>query len=508
MRARLARGRVNLARARAAWRAAIFRLLGACLNHGRRCCGPAAAGEHDSDRLLRAGLFLLAVVGFICSAHAGGAPVSDLDVIRGSAVADGFARVLAPRTFEFPRDHGPHPEFRDEWWYVTGNLDSANGQRFGFELTIFRVGLAPLVGVGSGAQPVGANGARGSGAASASAGGAGSGGAAPRVGETAAGVAGESAVAGGAGLVAGNGARGTGAAAASAWRTRQVYVAHFAITDVARGEFKFAQKYSRDALGLAGAQAEPFRVWVDDWVLGSPSLLQPASPAQGDPTRAAGSPGPTPGSPWTLHARSQDYELTLDAELLGQPVLNGDRGLSRKSAEPGAASYYYSIPRIAVHGKIVRAGVSSDVQGLAWLDREWGSGPLGAKEQGWDWFALQLQDGSTLMFYALRNHDGTRDPNSAGTWVDSAGRAQSLSTDQVTIDVSDHWTSPRGGRYPSRWRVRVPAVGLDVEIRPVLANQELGTQPRYWEGTVDLRGVREGHDATGRGYVELVGYGE
>jgi predicted secreted hydrolase len=477
MRARLARGRVNLARARAAWRAAIFRLLGACLNHGRRCCGPAAAGEHDSDRLLRAGLFLLAVVGFICAAHAGGAPVSDLDVIRGSAAPDGFTRALAPRTFEFPRDHGPHPEFRHEWWYVTGNLDSANGQRFGFELTIFRVGLAPLAGVGTGAQPTGAT-----------------------------------------------GARGTGAAGESAWRTRQVYVAHFAITDVARGEFKFAEKYSRDALGLAGAQAEPFRVWVDDWVLGAPSPLPlaspvpspepatspppPASPAHVDPTRAAGTRDATPGSPWTLHARSQDYELTLDAELLGQPVLNGERGLSRKSAEPGAASYYYSIPRISVHGKVARAGVSSDVQGLAWLDREWGSGSLGAKEQGWDWFALQLQDGSTLMFYALRNHDGTRDPNSAGTWVDPAGRVQSLSTDQVTIDVSDHWTSPRGGRYPSRWRVRVPAVGLDVEVRPALANQELGTKPRYWEGAVDLKGVREGHDATGRGYVELVGYGE
>ena len=105
-------------------------------------------------------------------------------------------------------------------------------------------------------------------------------------------------------------------------------------------------------------------------------------------------------------------------------------------------------------------------------------------------------------------HDGTRDPHSAGTWVDPAGRVQALSTDQVMIDVSDHWVSPRGGRYPSRWRVRVPAVGLDVEARPVLANQELGTKPRYWEGAVDVSGTREGHDTSGRGYVELVGYAE
>lgn len=372
-------------------------------------------------------------LGFSCCVARAAAPVSDLDVIRGSGATDGFVRALAPRTFEFPRDHGPHPEFRHEWWYVTGNLDSTAGERFGFELTIFRVGLAPPVSV-----------------------------------------------------------RAAGPQGASAWRTRQVYAAHFAITDVARGEFKFAQKFSRDALGLAGAQAEPFRVWLGDWVLGSPV------PA----------PGAGAAIPWTIHAQGEGYELTLEAEGLGQPVLNGDHGLSRKSAEPGAASYYYSIPRVAVHGKVVRAGVASDVHGLAWLDREWGSGSLGAKEQGWDWFALQLQDGSALMFYSLRNHDGTRDPNSAGTWVDPTGRVQSLSTDQVSIDVSDHWTSPRGGRYPSRWRVRVPAVGLDVEVHPALANQELGTAPRYWEGAVDLHGVRDGHDATGRGYVELVGYGE
>jgi len=259
-----------------------------------------------------------------------------------------------------------------------------------------------------------------------------------------------------------------------------VYAAHFAITDVARGVFKYSDRYSRGALGLAGAQADPMRAWVDDWQLGASKI----------------------------HAGGQGYELTLDVETLGEPVLNGDHGLSRKSSEPGAASYYYSIPRIAVRGTIVRDGVTSNVHGLAWLDREWASGSLGTKEQGWDWFALQLEDGSALMFYSLRNHNGTRDPNSAGTWVDASGRSRQLTTDQVSIDVSDHWTSPRGGRYPSRWRVRVPSTGLDVEVRPVLADQELGTQPRYWEGAVDLRGIQSGRDITGRGYVELVGYGE
>jgi predicted secreted hydrolase len=374
----------------------------------------------------------------VAGARAAGPPAADLDVIRGADRTNGFALANEPRNFEFPQDHGPHPQFRHEWWYVTGNLDSTRGERFGFELTFFRIALAPP---------------------------------------------------------------GTAPDTVSAWRTRQVYVGHFAITDVARGEFRFAQKLSRDALGLAGAQAQPLRVWLDDWMLGAPA----------DTNRVLNGPGPVspataPG--WMLHAQGQGYDLTLEAQPLLPPVLNGEQGLSRKASERGAASYYYSIPRVAVRGKVLRAGVSSDVQGLAWLDREWGSGSLGASEQGWDWFALQLQDGSSLMFYALRNRDGTRDSHSAGTWVDPAGRAQALSTDQVMIDVNGHWVSPRGGQYPSRWRVRVPAVGLDVEVRPVLANQELGTKPRYWEGAVDVSGTREGHDSAGRGYVELVGYGE
>lgn len=422
------------------------------------------------------------------SAWAAGPPASsDLDAIRGADKATEFALAIEPRRFEFPQDHGPHPRFRHEWWYVTGNLDSTRGERFGFELTIFRIALTPPGDVDSGRGVAGGVGGTGAGAVDARAGSAG----------------GSGKDAGGVG-VGGNVTAGGGAGVSvldsvSAWRTRQVYVAHFAITDVARGEFRFAHKLSRDALGLAGAQAQPVRVWLDDWMLGVPA--DGARDGSG-PVSAATAPG------WMLHAEGEGYELTLDAQPLMQPVLNGDHGLSRKASERGAASYYYSIPRVAVRGKLLRAGVPSDVQGLAWLDREWGSGSLGANEQGWDWFALQLQDGSSFMFYAMRNRDGTRDSNSAGTWVDSAGRVQALSTDQVMIDVSDHWVSPRGGRYPSRWRVRVPAVGLDVEVRPVLANQELGTKPRYWEGAVDVSGTREGHDASGRGYVELVGYDE
>ncbi|MBV8806103.1 MAG: hypothetical protein JO042_13675, partial [Sinobacteraceae bacterium] len=404
---------------------------------------------------------------------------------------DGFKLAGEPRKFEFPQDHGPHPDFRYEWWYVTGNLDSSSGERFGFELTFFRIALAPpteVRGVGTDVPSTG-DAARAGVAAGAGAQGA--------VAERVSGAVGDSRDAFGSGVAAGGGATtavgsgvaagadataAVGSGAVSAWRTRQVYMAHFAITDVARGQFRFAERFSRDALGLAGAQAQPFHVWLDDWRLGES--------AEG----------------WVLHADGRGYELTLDAKPLLQPVLNGEQGLSRKAGDVGAASYYYSIPRVAVRGKLVRDSTVSEVQGLAWLDREWTSRGLGANQQGWDWLALQLQDGSALMFYAIRDRDGARDPHSAGTWVDPKGHVQALLTSQVIIDVSDHWVSPGGVRYPSRWRVRVPSVGLDLEARPVLADQELLTKPRYWEGAVDVHGTRDGRDTSGRGYVELVGY--
>src|SRR5579862_5100883 len=196
---------------------------------------------------------------------AAAAPPPDPGVLPAGA-APGFAQAETPRAFVFPRDHGPHPEFRQEWWYLTGNLDGPRGERFGFELTFFRFALAPLV-----ASPSDSG--------------------------------------------------------ASAWRTREIYLAHFAITDVGAKRFRSVQKLARGALGLAGAEAEPLHVWIDDWTLGA------AGAAAGD---------------WKLAAAQPGYALELDLHPLMPPVLNGEAGLSRKSDASGSASYYYSIPRIAL----------------------------------------------------------------------------------------------------------------------------------------------------------------
>ncbi|HTW38248.1 MAG TPA: lipocalin-like domain-containing protein [Steroidobacteraceae bacterium] len=360
---------------------------------------------------------------------------SALDVLRGGAplggASDGrFARALTVRRFEFPQDAGPHPQFRHEWWYLTGHLRATDGARFGFELTFFRVALAPPPSAAS--------------------------------------------VHYGAALEA----------SGSRWRTNQIYVAHFAVTDVAGQLFHSTARYARDALGLAGARADPFCVWLGDWSLGATG---------GD-------------EEWSLRAGDASYGLMLRLHALGAPVLNGDRGLSVKSDVPGSASYYYSIPRLEVEGTLTRAGSALPVSGLAWLDREWGSGSLGPREQGWDWFALQFANGSTLMFYSLRDEHGAPDPHSAGTWVGADGAVRPLSSGDVRIDVESHWSSPTGDRYPSRWRVRVSSLGVDAELTPLLADQELDTAPRYWEGDVSVASHASGR-SLGQGYVELVGYG-
>ena len=367
------------------------------------------------------GALLASLVVSSVFAEAPNAQTSQLADLLGSDADPAFARAITPRKFVFPEDHGPHPGFRNEWWYVTGNLDDEDGGRFGFELTIFRFALTPNV-----------------------------------------------------------------PSSESAWRTNQVYIAHLAVTDADNERFYVAQRYSRGAAGLAGAQASPFRVWIDDWEMA----------AQAD-TDA-----------WHLRANDAAFGIDLELRALRSPVLNGINGLSQKSADPSNASYYYSITRLQTDGRLRIGENDYTVSGLSWLDREWSTSALAADQVGWDWFALQLDDGSDLMIYGLRLRDGTRDPASAGTFVDANGIAAHLSYDDIEIDVLEEWPSPEGGSYPSRWLLRVPRLGLELNVASVISDQELFTTVRYWEGAVDVRGEHNLRPIEGRGYVELTGYAD
>jgi predicted secreted hydrolase len=143
------------------------------------------------------------------------------------------------------------------------------------------------------------------------------------------------------------------------------------------------------------------------------------------------------------------------------------------------------------------------------MDREWSTSSLEGDVRGWDWFALQLSDGSSLMFYRLRQPDGAVSPYSAGSLVGADSRQSSLARDDVQIEALDTWRSPRtGAEYPARWRLRVPAAGIDIEVAPFLADQELPVSVTYWEGAVGVSGERAGAPLAGAGYVELTGYTE
>jgi predicted secreted hydrolase len=276
-------------------------------------------------------------------------------------------------------------------------------------------------------------------------------------------------------------------ARSSACATRQAYLAHFTITDVAGKRFRSFERWGRGALGLAGAQADPFRVWIGDW----------SATAESDtfPTR--------------LHAAQSDATLDLLLQEGKPPVLQGDRGLSQKSAEPGNASYYYSLPRMPATGAIHLGNESFQVTGAAWMDREWSTSSLGKDQIGWDWFALQVSGGREIMLYQLRRQNGTADPASSGTVIGPPGETRRLGLADFSLTVLERWKSPRSGAvYPSRWRLRIPAEGLDLDIAPLLADQELDVSFRYWEGAVAITGTRQGEPVDGRGYVEMTGYTE
>ncbi len=335
---------------------------------------------------------------------------------------DGYARATTPRPFSFPADHGPHPRFKQEWWYFTGNLRDDHGRRFGYELTFFRIALRP--------SPV---------------------------------------------------------ERPSRWGMNQLYMAHFAVTDPRGKAFHAFERLERGALGLAGARARPFHVWLDDW------------------SATAADPGAT--FPVALHADgggvSVDFTLAR-----GKPVVpEGDRGLSRKGPGPGNASYYYSLTRMPTRGKITVGGRIFQVRGASWMDREWSTSALAGNQAGWDWFALQLSDGRELMFYRLRDKDGSVDPYSSGTLVGRDGKTRYLSHRDVELTPEGRWRSPRSGiRYPARWRVRVPGQGLSLTVTPLLADQELDGSVTYWEGAVRVKGRSQGRDIGGQGYVEMTGY--
>ena len=334
-----------------------------------------------------------------------------------------FRPALPGYVYRFPWDLGSHEEFQTEWWYYTGHLLSADQHRYGYQLTFFRRAIA--------SEAIRQNPSR--------------------------------------------------------WAMRNIYFAHFAVTDEEHDEFRFAEKISREGLGKAGAETGRLAVWIDQWR------------ADGDVTGHF------------LHAADQGWGLDLKQTPEKPAVVHGQRGISRKGDLDGEASHYYSFTRMKTEGTLLLDGRAIPVTGLSWMDHEFGSNQLGTEQVGWDWFSLQLEDRSELMFYQIRRRDGSVEPASSGTWIQSDSTSIPLRREDARIEVLENWRSPKSGaRYPGRWRITVPSLGLVVELVPTVRNQELitrsSTQVTYWEGSVAVKGSREGRPVSGVGYVELTGY--
>ena len=273
----------------------------------------------------------------------------------------------------------------------------------------------------------------------------------------------------------------------SAWRPRDIWMAHLAIGDFGGGVFRPYERFARGALGLAGASATTLDVWLEDW---RATALRPDDPA----------------SPIRLVAAEGDVALDLVLQPQRPPLLQGDQGLSQKGSRPGSASYYYSVTRWLADGTLRLAEETLVVEGAAWMDREWSSSALEPGQVGWDWFSLQLDDGSDLMLYVMRRADGSIDSSSSGTWLSPSGQVHRLESPEFTVLPTATWTSRDGVEYPSAWRLEASALGLQLTVTPRLADQELRGTFGYWEGGVRATGSRGGQRIAGRGFVELTGY--
>lgn len=344
-----------------------------------------------------------------------------IPLLRGSSVAEQSWKEAGPGfQFSFPCDHAAHPDYRIEWWYYTGNVETREGKRFGYQLTFFRTGVV---------------------------------------------------------LVAVNPSR---------WVVRDLYLAHFAIADLENQKFYSFERLARAGVGWAGADTEQYRVWNETWE------------ARLD------------GETHVLTADDSGFRLQLALVPEKPPVIHGENGVSQKGAAAGNASHYYSLTRLRTSGQITINSETFDINGLSWMDHEFGTSFLEKEHVGWDWFSLQLNDGRELMIFQLRRADGSMDPHSSGTLIDTDGQTIPIRFGEFSLAPSQPWQSPTtGAKYPTVWGVEVPRLELQLLVRAALPDQELRTNAStgvtYWEGSTLIAG-KDNPQLTGRGYLEMTGY--
>ena len=334
-----------------------------------------------------------------------------------------YKRALPGREFSFPADHTSHPDFKTEWWYYTGHLESETGKRYGYQVTFFRFGLRDRQ------QPV----------------------------------------------------------KDKAPLFTELYMAHFALSDLNKKKFYFRERINRGYGERAGAATNRYLVWNEDWKV------------TGDAKNHS------------IQASDRGTALRLKLTSFKPPVLHGQGGLSRKGEGEGRASYYYSLTRMQTEGELTIDGRKEHVRGFSWMDHEFGSNQLREDQVGWDWFSIQLDNQTELMLFLIRRKDGSPDPYSSGTLVSADGATKHLALNDFHIEALDRWKSPKsGGNYPMKWKVSIPGEEIELEIVPGFPDQELitnrSTRVTYWEGAVRINGTVRQKPVAGAGYVEMTGY--
>jgi predicted secreted hydrolase len=269
-----------------------------------------------------------------------------------------------------------------------------------------------------------------------------------------------------------------------------LHFAHFAVADESRGRFRYDHRKSANGPfdPPAAASARKYLLRLGDWTVREAHGLH-------------------------LLRATLGGDLIFEAALKpAKPAaLNGREGRGVSFKDEGEASRYFSYTRMEAEGHITWHGLTERFRGTAWMDREFGTWQTTRNQRGWDWFSLQLSTGAELMVYHIRDAEDRPSSFSSGTFVERDGRAHHLTLADFRLEAAARWRSPHTGAvYPSGWRLAVPRFGIDVTVTPVLKDQELDTRGTtmvvYWEGACAVAGRHGGSEATGRAYVELVGY--
>ncbi|GAC1412111.1 MAG: lipocalin-like domain-containing protein [Candidatus Velthaea sp.] len=270
----------------------------------------------------------------------------------------------------------------------------------------------------------------------------------------------------------------------SAWRGNQLYPAHFALTDESGKTFAHYERFAREALGAGSSSAASLDVRVDSWSLKG-------------------------SAPFVMRAGAERDAISFSQVAQKAPAVHGHNGISKKAACASCASHYYSMTRLRTSGTLLHNGERLTVEGVSWMDHEFGSDELQGNQSGWDWFSIQLDDNRELMLYVLRRKDGSITPQSSGSLVGRDGKVTYLQLSDFVTEATGSWKSPHtGGTYPSGWHVRVPKANVDLVLAPALLDQELSNTAggvSYWEGSVDVSDAAT-RRPVGVGYVELTGY--